>query len=113
MKNTGQHSVYGKGHSYTTISVCWLGVLVARGPQWDRFQRLSHHVCFTSSDVQLKEAIPFTYGDSLTTGDTTGAGREVVNVLKTHQQEVNIVEREEGGDVQEMRNSLIYSEIPE
>lgn len=63
--------------------------------------------------MQLKDAIALAYGDSLAARATNRADSVTAKVVKTHEQEGNDVESEEGVDVTEMGSDVIFSEIPE
>lgn len=65
-KDAGQHFVYGRGLSCNAIIAFQLWILAARALTWKMSHVLTYHMYFIPSDVQLKVAKLFAYGDSLT-----------------------------------------------
>lgn len=66
---------------------------------------------FISRDVQLKRAVAFAYGDSLTTGVTTVAQSEVAKVVEAQDQGGDNVESEEGAEFLKMSTYFISCPI--
>lgn len=61
----------------------------------------------------MKDVIASSYGNCLTARVTTKIDWEAAKVLGTPDQEVNVVESEEGANVPKMVNYFIPSKIPE
>lgn len=82
--DTGEHTVYGRSSSSSTIVVCRSRINAARGPEWNWSHRLRYHVYFIPSNVQLKDKIVFAYTDNLMTEVATRADWEAGRVVEAY-----------------------------
>lgn len=110
-KDAGEPILYGLGERTTTNRL--RRPLQYGSPDCKCSHRFRYHIYFIPSDIQPKNIIALAYGDSQTEGVAAEADWAAAKVLETYGAIRECVKDENDGDVSEMVDYFISSEIPD